>query len=114
MKIYDHTNSGGQIISFEVASFIGRRHAMRIVERIPGVRIFKRPARVSWRREEEFCEFDIEETRFFIIEPFGDNSRFLVAPRSGTWVPQILTVREAFRRARWNVLAEVLLSLRRG
>ena len=98
MKVYDLKDVEGKVFAFEV-DCVGRRAVCRIAQRIPGARILKRPRWLSWFREQEFCEFELDGVNFLIAEPFGDNSRYWVGPRPRSWHPQIETVREAFLSA---------------
>lgn len=80
----------------------------RLVHRIPGCRVTRRPIpfmRWSVQEKEEFCEFEVDGVTFVAWEPWGDNSRFWVGPKTmggetPQWSPAVDHVREAFRRAR--------------
>src|SRR5262249_556173 len=98
----------GKDSAFEVGNFhLGRRGLCRLVSRIPGCVVVRKPSRFRWslEDEEEFCEFELDGVRFVAWEPYGDNSRDWVGPKSpeGTpprWCPQVDRVREAFVQAR--------------
>ena len=75
MRTYPLRDEMGHLRGFEVSSLLGRRLARRIAASMPGVSILD-----SNIREEQFCRFDLYGDLFLIEEPFGDNSRFLVAP----------------------------------
>ena len=97
MTVFDIKDAEGRVFAFEITnSFRRRRGLCNLVARIPGCRLVKRPCLLSWFREAEFCEFDIDGIRFVVEEPFGDNSRWWIGPRPPRWVPQIATVRQAF------------------
>lgn len=66
-------------------------------ERIPEVRILRRPKLFSYMREEEFCEFEVDSEAFVAWEPFGDNSRYWIGPKDGKWNVQVDKVRAAFQ-----------------
>ena len=47
-----------------------------------------------------FCEFEVGGERFEILEPYGDNSRYLIGPKCGSWIPELESVSKAFLDAR--------------
>ncbi len=108
MKTYGIKGHDGKEFAFEVDNFhLGRPGLCRLVSRIPGCIVVRKPSRFRWsfEDEEEFCEFELEGVRFVAWEPYGDNGRYWVGPKSpdGTspkWSPQVDRVREAFVRAR--------------
>jgi hypothetical protein len=95
MKIHEIKDKVGRIGAFEVANF-GRHRACRFVSKIPGVRIVKRQKHFQFRADAEFCEFELNGKRFVIWEPFGDNSRFWIGPKSTMWCAEVDEVRSAF------------------
>ena len=105
MKVYVSSNESGEPISFEVANaLLGRRGFDRIVRKIPGGVIVGAPGRGSATRlrEGEFCVFEIDGQRFVAEEPFGDSSRYLVAPAPpGTACPELQIVIDRFARQKW-------------
>ena len=97
MRVYDIGRAGEPPHSFEVDSLLGRHRATRLVSKIPGARILKRPKLFSWFREDEFCVFELQGRHFCILEPFGDNSRYLVAQKEKEKSPEaFMLVRRAF------------------
>ena len=105
MRTYDLTDKEGRLTAFEVDNIVlGRRGVAAVVRRLPGVRLMRGPRVLSWFREEEFCEFEVDGIRFVAWEPFGDNSRFWIGPQPLSFVEQTETVRAAFSAylsARW-------------
>ena len=102
IPVYDMRDPEGRLISFEVDNtYLGRRAVSKVVAAIPGARIIRGPrSPLSWWREEEFCEWELDGVIFQASEPFGDNSRYSVHPIMPTgWVPQLERVRDAFARA---------------
>jgi hypothetical protein len=77
MKTHGIADKDGRIGAFEVANF-GRHRACRFVSKIPGVSIVKRQKHFQFIADDEFCEFELNGERFFILEPFGDNNAFLI------------------------------------
>ena len=108
MKTYGIKGDDGKEFAFEVNNFHLRRTGLcRLVSRIPGCVVVRKPSWFRWSFEdkEEFCEFELDGIRFVAWEPFGDNSRYWVGPKSPAghppkWCPQVDQVREAFARAR--------------
>ena len=97
MTVHDLKDAGGRVFAFEVDnSALGRAGVCRLVSRIPGCRVVRRPKTLSWLREDDFCEFEVGGVRFAAVEDFGDNSRYWVGPQPPRWVPQVETVRQAF------------------
>lgn len=101
MQIYEYRNHIGQLQSFEIENaLIGRRGVVRVLSKIPEVKIVQPPKLLlSWFREEEFCKFEIGGTQFLVEEPFGDNSRYWIGgPRQND---QLEIVAKAFKAQRW-------------
>ena len=107
MRTYDLKDEEGRVRAFEVDNIVlGRGGVAAVVGRLPGVRLIRRPRILSWWREEEFCEFEVEGVHFVASEPFGDNSRYWIGPRPPMFVKQTAIVRAAFAAylsARWLV-----------
>jgi hypothetical protein len=108
MKTYGIKDTDGTEFAFEVDNFhLSRKGLCRLVARIPGCIVTRKPSRFRWSHEDEdeFCAFELEGVRFVAWEPWGDNSRYWVGPKveegsSPRWCPQLDRVREAFSRAR--------------
>lgn len=97
MKTYELLDEEGRFFAFEVGnSGLGRSGVCRVVETIPGAKIVRRPKFLSWFREEEFCEFDVDGKKFIAWEPYGDNSRYWIGPEPIEPLPQTQRVRAAF------------------
>lgn len=100
MKVYDIRDPQDRIFAFEIANFgVGRHGVCRIVERIPGAKVTRRPKFLSWFREAEFCEFTVDGETFVAEEPWGDNSRYWIGPKPPPWIPQSQKVRDTFASA---------------
>jgi len=109
MKTYDLKDKEDRVYAFEVGNFMLTRGGLcRLVRRIPGCRVTRRPTpfmRWSSEENEEFCEFEVDGVPFVAWEPWGDNSRFWVGPKvkegqTPQWSPTVDRVRDAFRIAR--------------
>ena len=97
MKTYELLDEEGRFFAFEVGnSGLGRKGVCRVVETIPGAKIVRRPKFLSWFREEEFCEFDVDGKTFIAWEPYGDSSRYWIGPEPIEPLPQTQRVRAAF------------------
>lgn len=95
MKIHEIRDEAGRIAAFEVANF-GRHRAARFVSKIPGVNVIKRQKHFQFTADDEFCEFELNGKRFFILEPFGDNTRFLIGPKLSGWCTELDEIRRSF------------------
>jgi hypothetical protein len=97
MKIYELKDGSGRVFAFEIGVPLGgRRRVCSIIRGISGVTLTKAPRFLSWFREEVFCEFELGETRFQALEPFGDNSRYWIGPEDAVWHPEVEEVIRAF------------------
>jgi len=107
MEIYELKDKDGRVYAFEVKNIaIGRMGALRIVRTIPGVVINRSPRNrfLSWGDPDEFCEFEIEGQLYVIDEPYGDNSRFWIGPKSESNNDHIDTVRKVFENYKPSIL----------
>ena len=101
MKVFPYFTEDNRLAAFEISNLLcGREKATRIASSIEGVRILRKPKKLlSWFREEVFCEFELEGVRFEILEPFGDNSRFLIGSEQSGAESSLEKVRKAFSNA---------------
>jgi hypothetical protein len=97
MKTYE-VRDEGLLTGFEIASWVGRWRACRVVRGIPGARVVRWPRRWA-KTEDEFCEFELDGERFLIIEPFGHSGRFWIVSDPPAAEIAIETVRGFFARA---------------
>lgn len=99
MRTYPIKDREGRLFAFEVDNLLlGRRGLARVVGSLSGVRIRRRPKFLSWFREEEFCEFEVDGGSFVAWEPYGDSSRYWIGPKDRRPHPAIERVEEAFAR----------------
>jgi len=104
MKIYKSNNRIGQLVSFEVSNtWLGRRGFVRVLKKIPNMTILRTPkVFLSWFREDDFCEFEINGKKFTVEEPFGDNDRYWVGEIPCARTSQELEiVANKFEKQRW-------------
>ena len=95
MRIHDLNTEDGRVCAFEVSnSFLSRRQACRIVQKIPGAVLLRRSR--LFRDTDDFCEFTLAGEAFIISEPFGDNSRYWVGTKGSTPALSLPEVRAAF------------------
>jgi hypothetical protein len=114
VTVYDINDADGRVLAFEVDnSTLGRRGVCKVLARIPGCRLVSGPRFLSWLRESEFCQFEIEGVTFVVEEPFGDNSRYCIGPQPPRWVSQIAIVRQAFidKADTWPLVRGALVAL---
>lgn len=67
MKTHGIKSADGREFAFEVANFhLGRNGLCRLVARIPGCVVVRKPSRFRWSFEDEpeFCEFELDGVRF--------------------------------------------------
>ena len=99
MRTYPIKDREGRLFAFEMDNLLlGRRGLARVVGSLSGVRIRRRPKFLSWFREEEFCEFEVDGGSFVAWEPYGDSSRYWIGPKDRRPHPAIERVEEAFAR----------------
>jgi hypothetical protein len=112
MRVYDSRTEDGRLRGFEVENlWLGRRGAARVVRSIPGVRLVQ--AKWSWWARDDFCEFELNGVRFFIEEPFGDNSRYWIGPRERGHQAELRIIRQRFlslRRPEW-ISARLIMAI---
>ena len=100
MKTYLHKGDEGKLTSFEVSNtIIGRRGVVKILNKIPEVKIIQTPIFLSWLREDVFCRFKLKNKTFTIEEPFGDNSRYLICSEPPEPCVEIEIVEKVFSEA---------------
>jgi hypothetical protein len=95
MRIRPLEHESGRLVAFEIpVPLLGRRWICNKISQIPGAEIIRSPKSLSWIREESFCEFALGGVTYEILEPFGDNSRYWVAPIDGESHDETLTLIE--------------------
>ena len=73
----------------------------KIIASIPGAKLVQKQRRFRLSGRDDFCEFVVDDKTFLVIEPFGDNDRFIVvAEPPEPEGPRISEVRDAFQRYR--------------
>jgi hypothetical protein len=103
MQTYDIQDSKGRVFAFEIDNTgFGRSVLVKVVKKIPEVKILRVPKSCSWFREDVFCEFEVAGCIFEAWEPFGDNSRFWIGPKDVKFDPQKKPERE------WRAAIEIV------
>lgn len=97
MKVFEHRNDQGALISFEIRSLWPRWVAYRVIRSIPGVEIIKPLRHFVRENQDVFCIFKVGSTVLEIEEPWGDNSRFMVASNPAVPSQELELVKERFR-----------------
>lgn len=96
MQTIDIKNENGDLIGFEVQNvLIGRNKVVKTISSITGSEILLRPR--LFDGAEVFCEFRLGGEDFVVEEPFGDNSRYLIAHKHGLATEQLNTVKNVFK-----------------
>jgi hypothetical protein len=96
MKTHDILNEG-RLFAFQVSNcFLRRGGVARIIGKVSGATIIRKPQSYQLRSEEEFIEFALDGEFFVVSEDWNDSSRFWVGPKSGKWSPAIERVKAAF------------------
>lgn len=81
MRTHPNYSEDGELMSFEISTLVAASRALpRILAAVEGVTEIARPRGGGPHRDVR-CEFLLEGIEFQIIEPFGDNSRYLVGPK---------------------------------
>ena len=102
MRTNEVRHPSGELQAFEVSNLMGVSGAVRILERIDGVRIIDRIRIFRGLRHEEIrVRFEYQGERFTVEEPYGDNSMFWIGPETREPSPHLGPILEAFARARW-------------
>jgi len=97
VRVYDLHDAEGRFFAFEVDNLrLERGELCDLVRTIPGATVVREPRFLSYWREDEFCEFEVNGQRFKAEEPFGDNSRYWIGPEPPRWCAQLESVRQAF------------------
>jgi hypothetical protein len=101
MEVHEIRDKEGRLFAFEVENLgLGRHGACRVAGKIPGSVVVRKQQRFAISNRDDFCEFKLEGVSFIVEEPFGDNSRYWVGPKSAQYAPEIHIVRDFFARAR--------------
>jgi hypothetical protein len=91
MKVYDLHDAQGRLTGFEIDNgWLQPRGVRYVLNRLPRARTLP-PSGAP----DERARFEVDGVRFQMIEPFGDNSRYLVTPEVGV-TPLTADVRRAF------------------
>ena len=91
-------DEGNNLSYFEVSNtFLTRRGAVRVIRKNPNVKILKVPKYFS--DSDAFCEFELNNKKITVVEPYGDNSRFdIICEEANTQeLEQIANTFEAYR-----------------
>ena len=91
MKVYDQRDAQGCLTGFEIDNgWLQPRGVRYVLNRLPRARTLSLSG-----APDERARFEVDGVRFQMIEPFGDNSRYLVTPEAGV-TPLTADVRRAF------------------
>lgn len=93
MKIYPIYDQDGELSCFEIPN-IGRSRFCRFIRSSLGYPLARH------RKSEEFADFSINGRGFVVMEPSGDNSRYLVGEMPRRPSPELTELKEAFEKLR--------------
>ena len=99
VRVWEMRAADGRVSGFEISNLlIGRRGVTRLVAKIPGAQVTKRPR--LWRPgdPDDICHFTVGASKFIVIEPFGDNGRYWICADNDSAQAHINTVRLVFER----------------
>ena len=101
MKTFPLHDKQNQLHAFEIKiPFRGRFGVSRIASKVPNVKLLKTPKFLSWFRDDDiFCEFAINDKKFTIEEPFGDNSRYLIGANPPGHCEELEIIEMTFKNA---------------
>ena len=101
MKTSPILDENGKLHAFDIENLkITRKGTIKIINKIPGVKILRKPKLFSLFKQEEFFEFDLNGIQFVIWEPYGDSSTYWIGKKGGGgWCKEIETIQQAFQSA---------------
>lgn len=92
MKIYDHRDDEGRLLSFEVPN-VGRRYFLRLLRSaVPSSQLLQ-------QKDDHFGTIHWNGTTFEVTEPWGDSSRYLIHPLEPSSHTKLEELRELIARA---------------
>ena len=105
MRTWDAHTEDGHLTGFEIGNlFIWRSGVVRLLKRMPGVEITKYPKFFSMS-DDDFVHFRYRDEDYLVIEPYGDNSRFLIVAEHESGRPHVPDIRAWFKRHRkWAII----------
>ena len=100
MKTHKITDEQGNLFAFEVSNtWLSRRKAVKVVQKLSAVEITKRPKWFSFQNQDVFCEFIYKGTTYQVEEPWGDNSRYWIGPKSNSGKNDVSEIIDCFNGA---------------
>ena len=98
MKIYELKNDLNELFAFEMSNtLLSRNKTVKIIGLLPNAKINIRPKLFSLSNQDKFCEFEFMDDIFIIEEPWGDNSRYWLGPKSLKYNPNLIKIAEHFK-----------------
>ena len=96
MKVFEYRNEQGALVSFEVRSLWPRWVAYRAIKAIPNVKVIRPLRHFVADNQDVFCVFKVGSTVLEIEEPWGDNSRYVVASSPAAPSQELELVKQHF------------------
>ena len=102
VETYSQNNDHGDVCAFEIPSsyFFSSACVARFFSRCPGVQV-ERVRRLFEFGNEVHAIFTLDGDRYFVWEPYGDNSRYWVGPEKGAAPPPSLAKLREFVHSSW-------------
>ena len=93
-------DESGSLTGFETSNFlVGRSSVVRILKRIPGVTLTQYPEDLA-SISDDFVHFTFAGHQFIVVEPYGDNSRYLLCAKNEYGRPHIPEIEQVFAKRR--------------
>jgi hypothetical protein len=94
--------------AFEIENaYVSARRVARILDSISGVANIR--VKKPFHRSEYRVEFDYNQRKFVVWEPFGDNSRFWIGPKDSAALDvDISRIEEAFLAHRPSIVMQLV------
>jgi hypothetical protein len=102
METFSQHNDRGEVCAFEIPSghFLSSAGVVRFLSRCPGVQV-ERVRRLFEVGNDVHAIFTLDEDRYLVWEPYGDNSRYWIGPEGEARPPQSLAKLRAFVHSNW-------------
>lgn len=112
MRTYSYEGlSGGAPIAFEIDNaYVGLRAIHKLLTSIEDVTEV-RPRRLFSKWDTVHIRFKFKGRDYFVVEPFGDNSRYWIGPESEDHHAGIEEIRRAFADYKPNFLRKLVADI---
>lgn len=111
METYKLKTEDGTQFGFEIENvYISTFKIAKILSGVDGITNIQRRKLFHKYDDDEYrLMFDFNDDTYLIFEPFGDNSRYWIAPENSDYsTPKISVIEEIFRQYRPPILIKML------